>query len=64
MCVVTVAIDSGQEAYVAGVGIAPARVLHVVAVGVGQAILERLARESLLSGARLGQESGARGRRR
>lgn len=51
----TVAVVGRQESEVARVGVAPARVLHVVAVAVVGAVFARLAREVHLEGTLISQ---------
>lgn len=55
----TVAVIRREESEVTGVGIAPSRVLHVVAVAVVGAVLARLAGEIHLQGALVRQDGVA-----
>ena len=55
MCLYTVAVIGWEESQVASVGVAPARVLHVVTVAVVGPVLARLAREVDFERAPVGQ---------
>ncbi len=52
----TVAVIGREEPQVAGVGVAPPRILHVVAIAVVGSVLARLAREIDFKWALVGQD--------